>query len=94
MVNSGNGGAGPTFDASGEFVPGEYVVGLFVSIFLDKEPDAKIVDDPRVVWNMEDIVSEKSGAAVQSKTGHAFIKQTMRIHELVILGLKLQTNMI
>jgi len=74
------------FDASGEFVPGEYVVGLLASIFLDKEAGAKIVHDPRVVWNTQDIVLEKSGVAVQSKTGHAFIKQTMRAHEAVYGG--------
>ena len=74
------------FDASGEFVPGEYVVGLLASIFLDKETGAKIVHDPRVVWNTQDIISEKSGVAVQSKTGHAFIKQTMRAHEGVYGG--------
>jgi phosphomannomutase len=74
------------FDASGEFVPGEYVVGLLASIFLGKEAGAKIVHDPRVIWNTQDIVSEKSGVAVQSKTGHAFIKQTMRAHEAIYGG--------
>ena len=74
------------FDASGEFVPGEYVVGLLASIFLDKEAGAKIVHDPRVVWNTQDIVSKKSGVSVQSKTGHAFIKQTMWAHEAVYGG--------
>lgn len=74
------------FDNSGEFVPGEYVVGLLASLFLDKEAGAKIVHDPRVVWNTQDIVSKKSGVAVQSKTGHAFIKQTMRTHEAVYGG--------
>jgi phosphomannomutase len=74
------------FDVSGEFVPGEYVVGLLASIFLDKEAGAKIVHDPRVVWNTQDIVSQNSGVAVQSKTGHAFIKQTMRAHEAVYGG--------
>ena len=71
------------FDASGEFVPSEYVVGLLASIFLDKEAGAKIVHDPRVVWNTQDIVSDKSGVAVHSKTDHAFIKQTMRAHKAV-----------
>ena len=74
------------FDASGTFVPGEYIVGLLASIFLDKESGAKIVHDPRVVWNTQDIVTDKSGVAVQSKTGHAFIKQTMRAHEAVYGG--------
>ena len=74
------------FDASGTFVPSEYVVGLLASMFLDKGTGAKIVHDPRVVWNTQNVVSEKSGVAVQSKTGHAFIKQTMRAHEAVYGG--------
>jgi len=74
------------FDEAGQFVPGEYVVGLLASIFLEKEAGAKIVHDPRVIWNTQDIVAQKSGIAVQSKTGHAFIKQTMRSHEAVYGG--------
>ena len=74
------------FDESGQFVPGEYVVGLLASIFLEKEAGAQIVHDPRVIWNTQDIVAQKGGAAVQSKTGHAFIKQTMRAHEAVYGG--------
>jgi len=35
---------------------------------------------------MQDIVTQKGGIAVQSKTGHAFIKQTMRSHEAVYGG--------
>ena len=74
------------FDEAGQFVPGEYVVGLLASIFLEKEVGAKIVHDPRVIWNTQDIVVQKAGVAVQSKTGHAFIKQTMRSHEAVYGG--------
>jgi phosphomannomutase len=74
------------FDETGQFVPGEYVIGLLASIFLEKEAGAKIVHDPRVIWNTQDIVTQKGGTAVQSKTGHAFIKQTMRAHEAVYGG--------
>jgi phosphomannomutase len=74
------------FDEAGEFVPGEYVVGLLASIFLDREQGGKIVHDPRVIWNTQDIVAEKGGVAVQSKTGHAFTKQTMRAHQAVYGG--------
>jgi len=74
------------FDGAGQFVPGEYVVGLLATIFLEKETGAQIVHDPRVIWNTQDIVAQKGGAAVQSKTGHAFIKQTMRAHEAVYGG--------
>ena len=74
------------FDETGRFVPGEHVVGLLASIFLEKEVGAKIVHDPRVIWNTQDTVAQKGGVAVQSKTGHAFIKQTMRSHEAVYGG--------
>ena len=74
------------FDETGQFVPGEYVIGLLASIFLEKETGAKIVHDPRVIWNTQDIVERKGGIAVQSKTGHAFIKQAMRSNEAVYGG--------
>ncbi|MDA9943679.1 phosphomannomutase [Paracoccaceae bacterium] len=74
------------FDEAGRFVPGEYVVGLLASIFLEKEAGAKIVHDPRVIWNTQDIVAHKGGVAIQSKTGHAFIKQTMRAERAIYGG--------
>jgi phosphomannomutase len=74
------------FDETGQFIPGEYVVGLLASVFLEKEVGAKIVHDPRVIWNTQDIVNRKGGISVQSKTGHAFIKQTMRFHYAVYGG--------
>lgn len=66
------------FDHEGEFINGEYIVGLLAAAFLAKEPGAKIVHDPRVIWNTQDVVGTAGGVTVQSRTGHAFIKQTMR----------------
>ena len=74
------------FDEKGNFVSGEYIVGLLASVFLDKEPNAKIVHDPRVIWNIQDIVKSKGGFCVSSRTGHAFIKQTMRKNTAVYGG--------
>ncbi|MGB1424926.1 MAG: hypothetical protein ACPG6T_00480 [Paracoccaceae bacterium] len=74
------------FDETGQFIPGEYIVGLLADIFLDKEPAAAIVHDPRVVLNTRDVIAAKGGQAVQSKTGHAFVKQVMRKHEAVYGG--------
>ena len=68
------------FSGHGQFVLSEYVVGLLVLIFLEKEVGAKIVHDPRVIWNTQDIVAHRAGIAVRSKTGPAFIKQTIRSH--------------
>ncbi len=66
------------FDHAGRFIAGEYVVGLLAEVFLAKEPGASIVHDPRVVWNTLDIVERAGGRAVQSRTGHAFLKQALR----------------
>ncbi|WP_435165668.1 phosphomannomutase [Falsirhodobacter sp. 1013] len=66
------------FDGTGAFVDGEYVVGLLAEAFLAKEPGATIVHDPRVIWNTRDVVAQAGGRAVASRTGHAFLKRTMR----------------
>ncbi len=66
------------FDHTGAFIDGEYIVGLLAEVFLAKERGAKIVHDPRVVWNTKDVVGAAGGIAVQARTGHAFVKQAMR----------------
>ena len=38
------------FDNKGMLVPGENIVCLLASIFLEKEKGAKIVHDPRLIW--------------------------------------------
>ena len=74
------------FDERGTFIPSEYIVGLLAAIFLQKEAGAQIVHDPRVIWNTQDIVVENGGVSVQSKTGHAYIKQAMWAHEAIYGG--------
>jgi phosphomannomutase len=74
------------FDHRGRFVPGEYIVGLLAEAFLVRDPGATIVHDPRVVWNTRDVVKKAGGQAVQSRTGHNFVKQAMRDHGAVYGG--------
>ena len=66
------------FDHTGRFVEGYYLVGLLAQSFLEKEPGARIVHDPRLTWNTLDIVRSAGGVPVLCKSGHAFIKQKMR----------------
>ncbi|GLS87023.1 phosphomannomutase [Cypionkella aquatica] len=66
------------FDAQGNFVAGEYLVGLLAAVFLAKEPGAVIVHDPRVIWNTQDVVAKAGGRTVAAPTGHAFLKQALR----------------
>ena len=66
------------FDHTGRFIEGYYLVGLLAQGFLEKEPGARIVHDPRLTWNTLDIVRNAGGEPVLCKSGHAFIKQKMR----------------
>jgi phosphomannomutase/phosphomannomutase/phosphoglucomutase len=54
--------------------------------FLAKNPGAKIIHDPRLTWNTIDVVESSGGFAIQSKTGHAFIKERMRKEDAVYGG--------
>ena len=66
------------FDENGQFIEGYYIVGLLALTFLAKKGPQRIVHDPRLTWSTLDIVQAGGGTAVQSKSGHAFIKQKMR----------------
>ena len=66
------------FDAGGRFIEGYYLVGLLAETLLARRPGAKIIHDPRLTWNTIDQVRAAGGIPVQSKTGHAFIKERMR----------------
>ncbi len=74
------------FDGHGQFIEGYYIVGLLAQSFLEKSPGQNIVHDPRLTWNTLAIVTEHGGKAVQSKSGHAFIKQRMREVDAVYGG--------
>jgi phosphomannomutase len=74
------------FDEQGEFIEGYYLVGLLAEAFLNKEGPSRVVHDPRLTWNTVDIVESLGGEAVQSKTGHAFIKERMRLENAVYGG--------
>lgn len=66
------------FDEKGGFIEGYYVVGLLSQAFLAKNKGAKIIYDPRLIWNTEELVREAGGEPVMSKSGHSFIKEKMR----------------
>lgn len=74
------------FDEKGQFIEGYYIVGLLAQAFLLKKSGEKIVHDPRLVWNTLDIVDQYQGITVQSKSGHAFIKDVMREHNAAYGG--------
>jgi phosphomannomutase len=74
------------FDETGKFIEGYYIVGLLAAAFLAHKPGEKIIHDPRLTWNTIDIVRNAGGIPIQSKTGHAFIKERMRVENAIYGG--------
>jgi len=74
------------FDEAGRFIEGYYIVGLLAEALLAHHRGAKIIHDPRLTWNTIDMVKRAGGLPVQSKTGHAFIKERMRQEDAIYGG--------
>jgi phosphomannomutase len=74
------------FDERGGFIEGYYIVGLLAEAFLRQQPGEKIIHDPRLTWNTIDVVKAAGGVPIQSKTGHAFIKERMRMENAIYGG--------
>ncbi|WP_018609613.1 phosphomannomutase CpsG [Uliginosibacterium gangwonense] len=74
------------FDETGTFIEGYYIVGLLAEAFLQKNPGAKIIYDPRLTWNTVDVVTQAGGQPILCKTGHAFIKERMRKEDAIYGG--------
>lgn len=66
------------FDEMGRFIEGYYIVGLLAETLLKEHPGEKILHDPRLTWNTIEIVEKAGGIPIETKTGHAFIKERMR----------------
>jgi len=74
------------FDEKGSFIEGYFMVGFLAKAFLQKTAGAKIIYDPRLVWNTIELVEEAGGTPVMCKSGHAFIKDRMRNEDAVYGG--------
>jgi len=74
------------FDENGRFIEGYYIVGLLAQAFLEHQPGSRVIHDPRLTWNTIEIAESHGGVAIQSKTGHAFIKERMRAEDAIYGG--------
>ncbi len=74
------------YDAAGNFIEGYYVVGLLAQSLLQEYPHSKIIHDPRLIWNTQDVVKKAGGVTLVSKAGHAFIKEAMRQEDALYGG--------
>ena len=74
------------FDENGRFIDGYYLVGLLAEHFIKDNPGERIVYEPRVVWNTEEIIDQYQGKPILSKSGHAFIKRKMKEENAIFGG--------
>ncbi len=74
------------FDETGRFIEGYYIVGLLATAILQLHPGATILHDPRLIWNTRELVRRAGGHPLQTRTGHAFIKEKMRRQDAVYGG--------
>ncbi len=74
------------WDEKGNFIEGYYLVGLLGLELLEQHPGAKILHDPRLTWNTRELVKEAGGVPVLAQTGHAFIKERMRLEDAIYGG--------
>lgn len=74
------------FTEKGEFIEGYFITALLGKIFLQRNPGAKILHDPRLIWAIRDIAKENGGTDIINKSGHAFIKERMRSDDVVFGG--------
>ena len=74
------------FDSDGRFIEGYYLVGLLAKTLLARRPGADIIHDPRLTWNTIEQTRAAGGNPVQSKCGHAFIKEAMRERDAIYGG--------
>ena len=74
------------YDAEGRFIEGYYIVGMIAEALLKRHAGAKIIHDPRLTWNTQDVVRRAGGVPIESKTGHAFIKERMRAEDALYGG--------
>jgi phosphomannomutase len=74
------------YDNKGVFVEGYYLVALFGDFFVKKVPGSKIIHDPRLVWATIDVIKAAGGIPIETKAGHAFIKERMRSEDAIYAG--------
>ena len=74
------------WDETGNFIEGYYIVGLLAGELLKKAVGGKILYDPRLTWNTVELVQKAGGIPILTRTGHAFIKERMRLEDAVYGG--------
>ena len=74
------------FDETGAFIESYYLVGLLAQELLGRHAGAAVIHDTRLIWNTRELAEEAGGVPLEGKTGHAFMKERMRLENAVYGG--------
>ncbi len=74
------------FDEQGQFIPGYYVTAFLAAHFGKENKGAGIVYDPRLIWAVEEQISQGRSIGYINKAGHSFIKERMRKENAIFGG--------
>lgn len=73
-------------DETGKVVSPSYITSIMAREFLKKYPGSKFVVDQKYYFTVKDIVEENGGQLILSKTGHAYITETMTKNKALYAG--------
>lgn len=73
-------------DEKGEIIPMDIITALIAGMVLKRDKGATIFYDLRSSWAVKEVIEANGGKPMQSRVGHAFIKQQMRDHNAVFAG--------
>lgn len=73
-------------DEKSGIIPMDLITGLVAKIILKKNPGATILYDLRSSRAVREVIEENGGRAIESRVGHAFIKQQMRDENAIFAG--------
>lgn len=73
-------------DDKGEAVSGDLMTAIIGKELLKKNPGSTIVYDLRSSWVVKEEVEKQGGTAIETRVGHAFIKQFMREKKAIFAG--------
>jgi phosphomannomutase len=75
------------FDENGRYIHGVYITALLAKIMIEKHgSNNKIIFDPRIIWPVVKVVNEMKATPIVSKSGHAFMKDRMRLENALFAG--------
>lgn len=70
----------------GTFLDSYYSNVLLIEHMLKKNPNSKIIYDPRYTWALIEATQKNGGVALLERVGHAFIKARMRKEDAIFSG--------